>query len=93
MAWTRGDWYSAYTSAKALLASAPEITFTVAYIAARSAMQINRPREAVEGLEKLGPGAQHTSGYYADLAGSYHMLGEFERELEIAKRYRLKTPD
>jgi tRNA A-37 threonylcarbamoyl transferase component Bud32/tetratricopeptide (TPR) repeat protein/TolB-like protein len=87
MAWTRGDWYAAYTAARALLATAPKSSFA-AYIAARSAMQINRPREAVEGLEKLGPGAQHTSGYYSDLAISYHMLGEFGRELEIAKRYR-----
>jgi tRNA A-37 threonylcarbamoyl transferase component Bud32/tetratricopeptide (TPR) repeat protein len=87
MAWTRGDWYAGYTAARALLATAPKSSFA-AYIAARSAMQINRPREAVEGLEKLGPAAQHTSGYFSDLAVSYHMLGEFDRELEIAQRYR-----
>jgi tRNA A-37 threonylcarbamoyl transferase component Bud32/tetratricopeptide (TPR) repeat protein len=90
IAWTVGDWYAAYTAAKALHASAPKSSFA-AYIAARSALQINRPREALEGLEKLGANAQRTTSYYGDLTLAYHNVGEHEHELEVAKKYRAEN--
>lgn len=90
LAWNRGDWYAAYTSAKKLLATAPKSSFAL-YVAARSATPINRPAEALAGLEKLDIRRKHTGTYFADLASALHMLGEHERELEVAKLYRAEN--
>ena len=87
IAGTKGDWNAAYTSAKKLLAAAPKSSFA-AYIAARSAIPINRPAEALAGLDKLGLRVKHTSAYYSDYATALHLLGQHERELGVATIYR-----
>jgi serine/threonine protein kinase/tetratricopeptide (TPR) repeat protein len=83
LAWCRGDWNSAYLSAKHLATLAPNGT-SAKYIAARSAIPINRLREAVDGLERMNWHDQHALDYYRDLTYALHQLHEYDHELEVA---------
>ena len=62
------------------------------------ALRLNRPREAIEvcgALVKQGPetDAYVESWTYGGLSNAYHMLGEFERELETARQAIEVFPD
>ncbi len=62
------------------------------------ALRLNRPREAIEvcgALVKQGPetDAYVESWTYGGLSNAYHMLGEFERELETARQAIEAFPD
>jgi hypothetical protein len=70
-----------------MLAVAPHSSYAK-YVAARSAIRINHPREAVEALERLDWKKPHISGYYHDFAQALHQLGRHERELEVTELYR-----
>jgi serine/threonine-protein kinase len=86
LAWCLGDWNAAYVAAQRILAVAPHSS-NAKYVAARSAIRINHPREAVEALERLDWKMPHISGYYSDLSQALHKLGKYERELEVTKLY------
>ena len=56
----------------------------------------NRPREAVEVYRALNPESPVVRGNgsaWAFLAGALHSLGEHERELEVARRFREVYPE
>ena len=61
------------------------------WITAWMALSINRPAEAVDVLGSLDPDRGWMRGYpyyYVLLAGTHHLLGDHERELEAAVRGR-----
>ena len=56
----------------------------------------NRPREAIRVFTELDPESEVVRGNnstWSFLAGALHTLGEHERELEVALRYRRLYPD
>jgi len=64
---------------------------TWAYEWGYNAYVVNRPQECIEALASLDP-EQQWSGYWYILAGSYHRLGEYKRELEVAREARKRFP-
>ncbi|KPK57045.1 MAG: hypothetical protein AMS21_11985 [Gemmatimonas sp. SG8_38_2] len=63
--------------------------------AAVTALMVNRPGEAVELLRQLDPDRGLTKQwweYWPLLGFAYHMLGEYERELEAAQKWRQGFP-
>jgi len=63
-----------------------------------TALGLNRPHEAIEALSDLAAQGPQTGAYgevwaYSGLASAYHMLGEYERELEIMKEAVETFPD
>ncbi len=63
-----------------------------------TASRLNRPREAIETLSPLLGQDSRTGAYvevwtYSNLSSCYHMLGEFERELEITREAIAIYPD
>jgi serine/threonine-protein kinase len=91
LAWCRGDWNAAYVAAKRIGAVAPKSNFAQ-YIAARSAMPINRPRETIKALERMDWKQPHSGGYFDDLTRSLHAVGEHKHELEVAVLHREQHP-
>jgi serine/threonine-protein kinase len=66
-----------------------------ATLAARHALVMNRPHEAIAILEKLHPDRGALRGhhpYYIWLTTAYHRVGDFERELAAAQRARQQYP-
>jgi serine/threonine protein kinase/tetratricopeptide (TPR) repeat protein len=64
---------------------------TWAYEWGYDAYIVNRPQECIEALASLDP-EQQWSSYWGCLAGSYHLLGEYKRELEVAREARKRFP-
>lgn len=91
LAWCKGDYNAAYTAAKRMATIAPKSSFAK-YISARSAIEINRPREAIKGLEALNWRKPHVSAYYADLTRALHSVGDYRHELEVATAFRENFP-
>ena len=62
---------------------------------ADAAVRLNRPREALRILARLGSeGAYHEeTEYWSLLARSHHALGDHARELAVARRARALYPD
>lgn len=83
--WIEGDYQAAYRSAQQLKAAAPSSSFAQ-YVAARSAIPINHLEEAVRELEKLWPNKYPEVNYFRDLAGAYHMLGNYKREERVLRK-------
>lgn len=82
------DLIAAYTALSAAAELAPE---RFLYDQARWATFLNRPRETITLLEKLGPGSPYnggTPGYWRHLTRSYHALEKFESELAVARQAR-----
>jgi tetratricopeptide (TPR) repeat protein len=83
---TRGDWQSAYRAHKRAAQLAPQSNW--AYMAAYSALQLDRPREALELLADLDP----TRGWLKEFLGYWqvqlmalHRLGEYGKQLAVAQ--------
>jgi DNA-binding SARP family transcriptional activator/TolB-like protein len=90
----RGDLPAAYRLAHALADARPGSEVWQEQLA-RDALNFNRPREAVEILERLHPerGAlRGRTSYYNWLTNAYHLLGQHERELQAAERARARFP-
>jgi len=66
------------------------------YTLAQTANNADRPREALEALERVDPnrGAMRGwSSYYTELTHSLHLLGDHQRELAAARRLRVQYPE
>ncbi|HSR14614.1 MAG TPA: hypothetical protein VLL51_02615, partial [Gemmatimonadales bacterium] len=84
-AWNRGDLEAALRAARGMATVAPRSAFA-AYTAARSALHVLRPAEAVAGLQGLAHGSDEvpTDDYFGDLTWAYHLLGRYEDEAGAA---------
>lgn len=81
-----------YRAISAAAELAPErFLFNVAQWATR----LNRPRETIEVLTRLGPDGPYNyeDAYWGLLTRSYHALGEHERELVAAREARRRYPE
>ncbi|MDQ3996671.1 MAG: hypothetical protein M3303_06585 [Gemmatimonadota bacterium] len=90
----RGDLPAAYRLAHALADARPGSEVWQEQLA-RDALNNDRPREAVQILERLHPerGAlRGRTSYYNWLTNALHLLGHHERELEVAQRARAHFP-
>ncbi|UCC74138.1 MAG: hypothetical protein JSV86_06145, partial [Gemmatimonadota bacterium] len=91
----RGDWAGTLRAARQAAELAP--AWAVAhYAVALSALRVNRPREAVEVLERIDPERGAMRGwvpYWSVLTAAHHVLGDHRRELEMARRGRRQYPD
>lgn len=81
-----GDNEGSYRAAVRMEEIAPRSGWTVAL--ASAALDVNRPRVAIEvlegaGLEALGPTRDHG---WSLLTVAYHMVGDYRRELEASER-------
>ena len=66
------------------------------YGLANNAIRINRPKEAVEILEKLNPNIGYLKGwvhYWTVLTVAHHMLGNHKKELKAARKGRKQYPE
>ena len=86
-----GDWQGAYRAAQQLKAAAPSSSFAQ-YIAARAAIPIGRYEEAARELEKLWPNKYPEPAYFLDLAGAYHLLGNYKRQDRVLRKAREVVP-
>lgn len=89
----RGELQSAYEAVRfqALRAPGTKAVYNLALIAIR----VNRPQEAVDALLTLDPEREPMLGwisYWAQLTAAYGMLGQYERQLEAARRARALYP-
>jgi hypothetical protein len=90
----RGDWQAQYVAGRAAADLAPQ-SFIAAYGLPRAAIALNRPAEALAFLERIDPDrgeASRLPGYWAMLAGSLHMLGQYERQLQVGEEVRRRFP-
>jgi DNA-binding SARP family transcriptional activator/TolB-like protein len=81
-----------YRAISAAAELAPErFLFTVAQWATR----LNRPRETIQVLTRLGPDGPYNyeDAYWGLLTRAYHALGEYERELAAAREARRRYPE
>lgn len=82
------DKLAAYRAIRAAADLAPE---RFSFSAAQFANRLNRPRETIERLTRMGPDNPHSGGegtYWELLARSYHALGNATRELAVAREAR-----
>ena len=94
MARCRGDLAGAYALGSRLVEAVPRSELMWEQHAV-DALDLNRPREAVTILERLHPDSGALSGragYYNWLTNAYHLLGEHDRELDVAERARQQFP-
>ncbi|HEV8509991.1 MAG TPA: BTAD domain-containing putative transcriptional regulator [Gemmatimonadales bacterium] len=94
MARCRGDLPAAYALGRKLTEAVPRSELMWEQLA-RDALDFNHPREAVAILERLHPDSGALSGragFYNWWTSSYHLLGEHDRELEVAQHARQRFP-
>lgn len=94
MARCRGDLPAAYRLAHTLTDARPRSEVWQEQLA-RDALNFDRPREAVEILERLHPDRGALRGrasYYNWLTNARHLLGQHGQELEVARRNRARFP-
>jgi len=91
--WFEGDREVAYRAMERMTQLQPGGTWTFQW--GYEAIRTNRLRKAVEILEGIDPSrpdlASWTS-YWRSLTSAYHMLGEYQKELEIALRGQEQIP-
>ena len=87
LGWRHGDFNTSYTAGRRLRQLAPRSSFA-RYVAARSAIPVNRLHEAVAGLDSIVARGESNRdpAVYRDLTGVLHNLGQHDRELEMARR-------
>jgi DNA-binding SARP family transcriptional activator/TolB-like protein len=88
-AWLRGDHAGALEISRSASRQAPGTILE--YQVGQQARMINRPREAVRALERLGPERGELRGffgYWRELTLAHHMLGRHRAELREAERAR-----
>jgi serine/threonine-protein kinase len=94
MARCRGDLPAAYRLARALADARPRSEVWQEQLA-RDALNFDRPREAIEILDRLHPerGAlRGRASYYNWMTNARHLLGEHEQEVQAARRGRARFP-
>jgi tetratricopeptide (TPR) repeat protein len=94
-AWHNRDWEGTHRASVALTEAAPRSEIA-AYIRGNFASLSMHWREAATVLGQLDPVSptlRIRSAYYAHLTNAHHMLGEHERELEVARKARARFPD
>ena len=87
------DWPGGYRALRAAAQLAPS---RFLYNEAQWASYLNRPRETIRVLTRLGPNSPYTGGndaYWGLLSMSYHSLGDHERELAVAREARRHADD
>ncbi len=90
----RGNLEDAYNAARQ--AALAEKGTRLNYRAALAANRINRPKEAIEFLEKLDPERGFMKGwvfYWNQLTLAHHMLGNHKQELKEARKGRKQHPE
>lgn len=92
--WLEGDWAAAHRGARIQAELAPGSIphFQVA----EEARRLNRPGEALRVLSQLDPERGELRGwvfYWIELATAHHLLGDHDREREVAQRARRAHPD
>ncbi len=87
--WLSGDHLSALDAARRLARMAPGSMW--AYQWGSEALATNQPEECLEALGTLDPEGMWLP-YWGVLTWAYHSLGEYEKELEAAKRARELFP-
>jgi tetratricopeptide (TPR) repeat protein len=91
MHWIRFDFYGMYRAfvQKAQLAPVPNIQYTRGMMA----VLVNRPQEAVDLITPVDPEGPGIIAYWRDLTFAHHMLGNYKKELKVARRGRRQDPD
>jgi tetratricopeptide (TPR) repeat protein len=86
----RGDLNGELEASRTVMEGAPRSTgYTI--LASIAALELFRPRESLRILERLEPRRGELKGtqrgmYWSFLAGAYHELGEYQRELDVARK-------
>jgi tetratricopeptide (TPR) repeat protein len=91
----QGNLSAAYDATRCMLQAAPGSDDARKDVAL-CALRINRPAEAVERLRELDPDRGLISrweSYWFYLASAYHMLGDYESELEVARQGQQLFPE
>jgi len=94
LAWYRRDYRGALEAMRQFVEIAPGSEFL--YTAGMTALQLNRPAEAIEFLTQADPESGWLRGsvhYWRTLTQAYHDVGDYERELEAANRMRRLHPE
>jgi serine/threonine protein kinase/tetratricopeptide (TPR) repeat protein len=86
-AWCRGDHSGVYSAASRLVKMAPQSPLAI-FVAARTAMWVDRLHESLALLERLDPKVPHGNWYYDVLCQVLHGLGSYDRELLVANTQR-----
>jgi tetratricopeptide (TPR) repeat protein len=93
-AWARGDYATSYRAAVRGAELAPNSLLH--YQVARELLILNRPREAVRVFAQLDPHRGELRGwpfYWIKLTEAHHLLGEYGREVQAARRFREQFPE
>src|SRR5262249_42712882 len=91
----RGDLTARFNAARQAADIAPQSTLAVVELP-ESALELNLPGRAVDLLSRIDPDrgqARGDPGYWVVLAFALHMLGDYERQLEVVKELRQRYPD
>jgi DNA-binding SARP family transcriptional activator/tetratricopeptide (TPR) repeat protein/TolB-like protein len=92
----RGDWEMSYRGGRRMVDLAPGAGHAL-YAAGLTAQITNRPREAIGLLQRIdttvGWGKAWAPRVYNLMARSYHLLGDYQHELEWARRLRASEPN
>jgi tetratricopeptide (TPR) repeat protein len=95
MAWgLRGNFSAAYDAARCMAQAAPGSHDTRREVAL-FALRLNRPGESIELLRELDPDRglmKQWWGYWTYLGAAYHMVGDYEGELEVVREGRQQYP-
>jgi len=86
-AWCRGDHSGVHAAASRLVKMAPQSPLAI-FVAARTAMWVDRLHESLALLERLDPNVRHGNWYYDVLCQALHGLGNYDRELQVANTQR-----
>ncbi|MGI8619547.1 MAG: protein kinase domain-containing protein [Gemmatimonadaceae bacterium] len=89
LALRRGDMRGTYVTAKEMMRSSPGSAHAV-WESALAAVRTNRPREAVQlfdrpELTRRPEGALLFQGYWSWKGAALHLMGEYEKELQVAR--------
>ena len=89
----RGDFRAAFGHIQRLVEIAPNSEYLA--LAAQTAMQLNRPRQAIEFLRQGDPKSWFRAPflYWDQLSWAYHTLGDHRQELEEVHRGQSQLPD
>jgi DNA-binding SARP family transcriptional activator/TolB-like protein len=93
-AWARGDYATSYRAAVRGAELAPNSLLH--YQVARELLILNRPRDAVRVFAQLDPHRGELRGwpfYWIKLTEAHHLLGEYGKELQVARRFREQYPE
>ena len=92
----RGDWERSYRGSRRMMELAPGAAHAL-FAAGLTAQITNRPREAVDVLQRLdtrqGFGKAWAPRVIILLARAYHQLGDYAQDLQWAKRLRDSEPN